>query len=302
MHSKRAWESEGLVPLLFERVVVAGVGLIGGSFALAARRAGLIGQVVGLGRQQANLELARERGIIDSYTLDPVAAVRGADLVFLAAPVRALGPLVQACAPGLAAGAVVTDAGSVKESVVAAVEAVLPPGVAFVGGHPIAGSEQAGAVHADADLFRGQRCVLTPSARSDRGALNRIGALWRGVGMEVTEMDARRHDAILARISHVPHVVAYALAKAVGDADPEALLYAGGGFRDSTRIAASPADVWQDIFLANRDSVRCALGEVMRACASFERALEANDAAALGTLIEAARAYKLGAGGGSAKS
>lgn len=287
------------MPALFERVTVAGVGLIGGSFALAARRAGLIRHVVGLGRQEANLRLALERGIIDEYQREPVAAVRDSDLVFLAAPVRALAPLARACAPGLKRGAVVTDAGSVKACVVREIDACLPEGVAFVGAHPIAGSEQAGAAHAEADLFRGHPCVITPSGRTDARAMARVRALWEGVGMVVSAMDPQRHDEILARVSHVPHVLAYALANAVAEADPEAVAYAGGGFRDTTRIAASPAEVWEDIFVANRDAVRRALGEVVRACEAFDRALAGGAEGELRALIERARAFKLGGARGT---
>lgn len=284
--------------ILFDRVTVAGVGVIGGSFALAARQAGLIGHVVGLGRREANLELARERGIIDSYELDPVAAVYDADLVFLSAPVRALGALVRSCTPGLKPGAVVTDAGSVKAPVVEEIEACLPTGVSFVGAHPIAGSEQSGAGAANADLFRGHRCLITPSVRTNPAAAAKVRELWCGIGMRVSDIDPVRHDELLARVSHVPHVLAFALVNAVGDADREAFEFAGSGFRDTTRIAESPADVWLDILLANRDQVRRGLGEVMRACESFDRALEAADEAQLAALIEAARSYKLGSSNG----
>jgi prephenate dehydrogenase len=278
------------VAVLFERMTVAGVGLIGGSLALAAKRAGLVGHVVGLGRGEANLKLARERGIIDEYSHDPATAARGADLLFLSVPVRALAPVLHACAPALAAGAVVTDAGSVKGAVLDAVEGELPAGIAFVGGHPIAGGEQAGAAHADPDIFQAQRCVLTPGAAATPAATAKIRALWEGVGMTVTEMDAGRHDDILARVSHLPHVLAFALMNAIGD--DETLSFAGASFQDMTRIAASPTDVWRDIFLANRDAVRAALAEVSAACDDFDRALAAEDEAALVEWIETARARK----------
>ncbi len=276
--------------LLFERMAVAGVGLIGGSLALAARKAGLVRHVVGFGRGEANLRLARERGIVDEYTLDPLVAARDADLLFLSVPVRALGPVVRACAPSLKPGAVVTDAGSVKSAVVDAVERELPPGVAFVGGHPIAGGEQAGAGSADATIFLGQRCLLTPGRTSSAAAVAKVRALWEGVGMVVSELDAGRHDEILARVSHLPHVLAFALMNSV--ADEEALTYAGASFRDLTRIAASPTEVWRDIFLANRGATREALAEFRRACDEVDRALEAGDEAALVAWIEAARARK----------
>lgn len=276
--------------LLFERMAVAGVGLIGGSLALAAREAGLVRHVVGFGRGEANLRLARERGIVDEYTLDPLQAARDADLLVLSVPVRALGSVVRACAPSLKPGSVVTDAGSVKAAVLDAVERELPPGVAFVGGHPIAGGEQAGADHADATIFKDQRCLLTPGPASTPEAVSKVRALWEGVGMVVSEIDAARHDEILAKVSHLPHVLAFALMNAVDD--DEALAYAGASFRDLTRIAASPMEVWRDIFLANRRATREALADFRRACDELDLALEGQDEASLVAWIEAARARK----------
>ena len=150
------------MPRLFERVTIAGVGLIGGSLALAAREAGLIGAVTGLGRSVANLRTAQQRGIIDRYSHDPLAAARDADLLLLAVPVRTMAAVAQACAPALRVGAVVSDVGSVKLSIIRDVEAALPAGVSFVGAHPIAGTEESGAAAARADLFRGSRCIITP--------------------------------------------------------------------------------------------------------------------------------------------
>ncbi|HVM98090.1 MAG TPA: prephenate dehydrogenase/arogenate dehydrogenase family protein, partial [Candidatus Acidoferrales bacterium] len=227
------------MPRLFERVTIAGVGLIGGSLALAARAAGLIDEVVGLGRGAANLETARRRGIVDRYSHDPLEAARDADLLLLAVPVGAAASVVQTCAPALRAGAVVSDVGSVKASVVRDVEAALPAGLAFVGAHPIAGTEASGAAAADAALFRGSRCIITPAARSTPAATAKIHALWEGVGMAVESMPAERHDAILAWVSHLPHVLAFSFVDALIAVDRGYASYGGPSFRSLTRVAAS---------------------------------------------------------------
>ncbi len=275
---------------LVERMAVVGVGLIGASLALAAKRSGLVGSVVGVGRGVGNLELARERGIIDDFTHDPAAAAQDADVLLLAVPVGALAAVVRAAAPALRPGTIVTDAGSVKGAVLGAIEAELPAGVAFVGGHPIAGGEQAGAAHADVELFRDRLCILTPGPTSTAAARACVRALWEGVGMRVIEMDADRHDEVLAQVSHVPHVLAYALMNAMDDT--EALAFAGPSFRDLTRIAASPTEVWRDIFLANRHALHRTLARVRRAIDDIDRALADADAEALTERIAAARERK----------
>ena len=203
----------------FERAAIVGVGLIGGSLALAARAAGQIGEIVGIGRSEANLAVARERGIVDRVVRDP-AELGPIDLVVLAVPVRSTATMAQALLPHLRPGTVVTDVGSVKGSVVTGCEAVLPADRPFVGAHPIAGSERAGAAAADAALFRGAPCILTPSPRTDRGALARVRALWEGVGARVHEMAAAEHDRALAWVSHLPHVVAYSLVGALARSLP----------------------------------------------------------------------------------
>jgi prephenate dehydrogenase len=196
--------------VLFERVAIVGVGLIGGSLALAARQAGLIGSVVGVGRGAENLATAKARGFIDRATTDP-EAVGAVDLVVLAVPVRSTEPVVRQLLPHLEPGTVLTDVGSVKAPIVSALEPLCPEPLSFVGAHPIAGSERAGAAAADEALFRGARCVVTPTARTDRTALEKIETLWRGVGATVERMSPEAHDRALAWTSHLVHVVAYAL-------------------------------------------------------------------------------------------
>jgi len=284
--------------LPFERAAIVGVGLIGGSLALAARAAGLIGEVFGLGRSAANLDVARQRGIIDHAVQDP-AAIGPVDLVVLAVPVRSTARMAAALLPHLRPGTVVTDVGSVKGEVVAQCEAALPADRPFVGGHPIAGSERAGAAAADAGLFRGAPCVLTPTARTDATALAAVRALWEGGGARVSEMTPAAHDRALAWVSHLPHVVAYALVGALAGADGQLAALAGGSWRDATRVAASPAELWRDIFLANREAVLAATDAFGAEVARLRAALAAGDEPALLALLERAVAARgAGQGGG----
>jgi prephenate dehydrogenase len=289
------------VSLRFERMTVAGVGLIGGSLALAAREAGLVGEVVGYGRSRANLDLARARGIVDRVADEPAAAVAGADLVVLAAPVGACAALAAAMRPHASPGTVLTDVGSVKGTVVEALERAWGATGPVVGGHPIAGSEASGAAAARADLFRGQRCILTPTPATDTAALARVRALWAGVGAEVEEMPPAVHDEILARVSHLPHLVAYALVTAIGDAtiDGRTLLaYAGGGFRDTTRIAGSLPELWRDIALANAGALGAALAEFRAALDRLATLVAAGDGPGIERALAEARALRARLGTG----
>lgn len=262
---------------LFERMAIAGVGLIGGSLAAAAKAAGLVGEVVGFGRTRENLELAQRRGLIDRFCLDPAEGARGADLLVLAVPVQSFAAIVAAAAPSMADGGIVTDAGSVKASVVRDVESVLPAGLSFVGAHPIAGSEATGAGAADSNLFRGHECILTPSARSTPEATAKVRALWQGVGMSVTEMDAARHDQVLAWVSHLPHAISFALVRALTRCDASYADHAGPSFRDLTRIAASSPEMWRDIFVTNRAALDNAIDAFATALDELRATLASGD-------------------------
>jgi len=240
------------------KLAVLGVGLIGGSFALALKQAGCVGEVTGIGRGLPNLEKAIELGVIDRYCRDLAAGVADADLVFVATPVQTIAPLVLELALHLKPGAIITDGGSVKESLIEAIEPQLPAGVHFVPGHPIAGTEKSGAEAAFPTLYQNRRCILTPTARTDPAALALVRRLWEVVGSEVVVMDAHKHDRILAAISHLPHMVAYALVNAVGSYDrfeENILEYSAGGFRDFTRIASSDPTMWRDIAESNREAL-----------------------------------------------
>jgi prephenate dehydrogenase len=265
---------------LVDRLAIAGVGLVGGSLGLAVREAGLAREVVGFGRGAENLEIARRRGLVDRATRDAAEAVRDADVVVLAAPLGACAALAATLRPHARRGAVLTDVGSAKAEIVPALERAWAGVGPVVGGHPIAGSETSGAAAARADLFRGHRCILTPTTTTDRAALARVRALWEGVGARVEETSPEAHDRILAYVSHLPHLVAYALAAMAGDATVEgraALDWAGTGFRDTTRIAGSPPALWRDVALANAAAVGAALDAFRAALEEIEGRLAAGD-------------------------
>ncbi|HVB81150.1 MAG TPA: prephenate dehydrogenase/arogenate dehydrogenase family protein [Candidatus Binataceae bacterium] len=280
---------------LFKQMTVCGVGLIGGSLALIAKREGLIERVVGLGRTQKNLDVALKRGIIDEATRDPAAAARGADLVMLAVPVRTMPETLAAMVPHLPPAAVITDVGSVKGWVVAALEPLLGTKMALVGVHPVAGKETTGAGAADESLFVGRRAIITPSARSTPDAIDRVERLWRATGSRVERMAPGEHDEILARASHLPQMVASALAAALNGArvdGREAAAYGAGGLRDTTRIAASSAEMWRDIVLTNRDAIIEALGLFRGVLEELERAIASGDVARFEEIFNRGRAMR----------
>lgn len=277
-------------------MVIAGVGLIGGSLGLAARRRSLVGEVVGYGRGEENLKTALARGAIDRYDRSPEEASRGADLVVLAVPVRSLCAVAERMLAYAKPDAVVIDVGSVKAPVVDSLAPLVTPPAAFVGCHPVAGTEHSGAANALVDLFDDQLCILTPIATTDADALARVRALWEGVGMRVETMSPAEHDRLLALVSHLPHVAAYALVSAieaerVGGRDP--LAYSGGGLRDTTRIAASHPEMWRDIFLDNRAEVLRAIDEFGAALGRLKQVMEREDAAALEAELARVRAARM---------
>ena len=286
-------------PLLEPVLAVVGVGLIGGSFAAAARASGAARQILGTGRDRASLQRALELGLIDKAVTLP-QALEEADMVMLATPVGAAASLLETIQPLLGANTVLTDAGSTKLELVHAARRVLGSKLPqFVPGHPIAGAERAGPEAADAGLFLQRHVVLTPTPETDTGALARVQNLWTRCGARVMSMPADRHDRILASVSHVPHGLAAAYMWQVAtatDAD-ERLALAGSGFRDFTRIAAGSPEVWRDIFLANRQAVLQEFDEVRRALDHFEQLLHDADASTIEDFLErAALARRLWAG------
>jgi len=268
---------------------------MGGSLARAVKEAGLPWRVRGMARNPETLRAARAAGAVDETCATAAEAARGADLVVIALPVRAVPDAARDLAPHLAPGAVVTDVGSTKAVLARRVEAVLPAGVPFVGGHPIAGTEESGFEASFAGLYRGARCLLTPGTTATPAAVALVRGLWESVGMRVEVMDAGTHDRILAVISHLPHVVAYALVNAAAQADaglPGLLSYTGGGFRDFTRIAASHPAMWRDICLDNRDEVLRALDEFLAEAVRLRALIATGDEAGLEGAFAAARVVR----------
>jgi prephenate dehydrogenase len=278
--------------VLFKQLTIAGVGLIGGSFALIARKHGLVERIVGLGRTQANLDIALERGIIELATRDPMEAARGTDLLMLATPVLTFPSTLAAMTPWLPADCIVTDVGSVKGWVVRELEPLLGPSMALVGVHPVAGKETTGAIAADEELFRDRRVIVTPSARSTAQAVAKVEALWQATGARVERMAPEVHDGLLARASHLPQIAASALAAALADEyvdGKRAVEFGAGGLRDTTRIAASSAEMWRDICLTNREAILEALRLFGASFAEFEDAVEQGNADQLIALFERGR-------------
>ncbi len=269
----------------WRRLAIVGLGLIGGSIARAARARGLAAQIVAVGRTPAALELARAGGTIDLGTDDLRTGLWGADLVVLCTPVGTLPDLVRAAWPHLGSGSVLTDVGSVKGPIVTAASGCPSrPGIAFVGGHPMAGSERSGFAASDPDLFEGRLVLLTDTP--DAAAVAEVSAFWEALGSQVRVLSADAHDRGVALISHLPHLAAYGLVSA---ADGEALGLAGRGFGDTTRIAASAEALWTDIFRENRQPLLDALGHYREILARWERWIEDGDWGALEADLARAR-------------
>jgi len=239
----------------FKNISIIGIGLMGSSFALALRSNGFKGSITGIGRNRNNLARAKRRGIIDSYTTDHCRGVKEADLVLLATPVGQFENVVRDIKQHLKKGAIVTDLGSVKATIVRKLDALMPKGVHFVGAHPIAGKECSGISGATADLFRNARCILTPGKQTSAAALRRVRTLWKAVGAKTMTMTPDEHDMIYAAVSHVPHVVAYALVNSIEETRSDILRFGGRGLKDMTRIASSPTELWRDICELNRKGI-----------------------------------------------
>lgn len=277
-----------------EKLVLVGAGLIGGSFSLALRRAAAVGTVVGVGRTAASMAEARRLGIVDEVA-DDFSCAADATLVMLAMPVGQTREVLRRLAPKLGSNTVVTDAGSTKSDVVATALAELGAAMPrFVPGHPVAGTEHSGPKAAFAELFEGRKVVLTPIEQTETGALALVRDAWRACGAQVHELTPDVHDQILATVSHLPHLLAFALVDHVAsEAHAEQLFsYAAGGFRDFTRIASSHPEMWRDICLANRDALLLELSKFEGHLAGLRRSLEAADGAAVETVFLRARAAR----------
>jgi len=279
---------------LFRRLALLGIGLIGSSVARVARQRGdIAAEIVVNARTQATLDRVMELGIADRVELDPGEAVKGADCVMLCAPVGAFAGLAERIAPHLAAGAVLTDVGSTKQSVIRDVGPLVPGGVHFVPGHPVAGTEYSGPDAGFPELFQGRWTLLTPPAGTDEAAVEKVAELWRRCGSMVERMEAGHHDRVLAIVSHLPHLIAFTICGTADDlADEsrqEVVNFAASGFRDFTRIAASDPVMWRDIFLNNREALLEMLQRFMEDAQAMARAVRWGDAAYIEDKVERGR-------------
>ncbi len=278
-----------------DRLVVIGVGLIGGSVAAALRRAGKVRRVIGVGRGRANITRALQLGVIDDAVEDIAAAVKGADAVLIAVPVQQNQRVLGALADALAPGTLVTDAGSTKQDFVAAVRRIAPRHLAtVVPGHPIAGAELTGVDSASAALFDGRNVVLTPIQENDAAAVDRVETMWKACGARVSRMTPERHDRVFSAVSHLPHMLAYTLVHMIATRpDAEALFgFAASGFRDFTRIAGSSPEMWRDIALANRETLLADIEAFQQQLAELARRLRQTDGAEIERIFEAARSAR----------
>jgi prephenate dehydrogenase len=272
-----------------ETLAIVGVGLIGGSAGLAARERDVARRIVGVGRSADSLAAAERAGCIDEGTTDLAAAAGDADLVLVCTPVNRIVEHVLAASEAAHPGTVITDAGSTKDTIVRALDGALPAGVAFVGGHPLAGSEKHGPEHATADLFAGRLVILTPTPRTEPAAVEQVAAFWRALGARVLHLNPQDHDDALAVTSHLPHLAAAAIANTL----PEHLRsLTATGFRDTTRVAAGDPNLWAAIFAQNRGAVLAALGKLEQQLTEYRHAIEHDDMTTLRRLLVEAKTVR----------
>jgi len=286
---------------VYAKLAVVGCGLIGSSVVRAARKSGAAGQIAVAEASDAARARVVELAIADQVTADAAEAVRDADLVVFAVPVMSMGAAAQAAAPGLKAGATVSDVGSVKGAVADALASACPDGVFVVPGHPIAGTEQSGPDAGFAELFQNRWTILTPQPRADepyRQAVADLTRFWSAIGANVEEMDARHHDLVLAITSHLPHLIAYNIVGTAADLEEvtqaEVMKYSAGGFRDFTRIAASDPTMWRDVFLTNKDAVLEVLGRFSEDLQALSRAIRWGEGDKLFELFSRTREIRRG--------
>ncbi|MFB2550390.1 prephenate/arogenate dehydrogenase family protein [Ensifer soli] len=280
----------------FDRIALIGIGLIGSSIAHDIRAEGLAGHVAISTRSAGTLKRAEELGLGDSYHASAAEAVRDADLVVVSVPVGASGAVAAEIAPHLKTGAILTDVGSTKASVIAQMAPHVPPGVHFIAGHPIAGTEHSGPDAGFAGLFRGRWCILTPLPEADRDAVARLRAFWEALGSRVDEMDPAHHDKVLAIVSHLPHIIAYNIVGTADDletvTESEVIKYSASGFRDFTRLAASDPTMWRDVCLHNKDAILEMLARFSEDLAYLQRAIRWGDGEKLFDLFTRTRAIR----------
>jgi len=284
-----------IMNILFERMAIVGVGLIGGSLAKAVKEKKLVGEVLGVGRSEERLESARKLGIIDRYSGRMNELLGEADLVVVAGPVGVIVDLVREIIPFLKKGTIITDVGSVKKKIVEEVEAFIPGSLYFVGGHPIAGTENSGFEASFSTLFEGRKCIITPVSTTDSHALERVKELWTQVGSVVACMDSEEHDEVFAAVSHLPHIVAYSMVNSLLKAkgfEKNIFSFSAGGFKDFTRIAASDPVMWKDIALMNKDKLLSAIKLFQEYLEELKEAIEREDGERLLSEFQKSREFK----------
>lgn len=283
---------------MFQKAALIGLGLIGSSLSHVMRREGLVAHISGHARSAATRDKAVELGLVDSMHETATDAVRDADLVIICVPVGACGAVAEEIGPHLAEGAIVTDVGSVKTSVIRQIAPHMPEGVHFIGGHPLAGTEQSGPESGFASLFEGRWSILTPLPGANEAACAKLTAFWQACGSSVDRMDPEHHDLVLAITSHVPHLIAYNIVGTAADLEEvtksEVIKYSAAGFRDFTRIAASDPVMWRDVFLNNREAVLEMLGRFTEDLTALQRAVRRGDGQGLQDLFTRTRAIRRG--------
>lgn len=281
--------------MFIQRLSIIGVGLIGGSLARALKRAGACGEVIGCGRNTNNLQQAIELGVIDHYETNPARAVKNADMVVIAVPVGTMANMFASIREALSPQAIITDVGSVKASVVTDAQQHLEPHFCrFVPAHPIAGAEKTGVVASFAELFENHRVILTPLSETDSQAITMVTTMWETTGAEVINMSVEHHDEILAATSHLPHILAYNLVNTLAKMGVQENIfqYVAGGFKDTTRIAASDPNMWRDICLANRDAILKMLEHFNTEYTQFYEAIRDGDSKRIETQIKLAKTVR----------
>ena len=282
---------------LFKKITIIGVGLLGASLAKACRRYNLVEEISGFGRNRENLDKAKSLGAIDHCAKDLPEAVKDADLVVLCTPVSKIVPLIEGLLPHLKQGVVITDVGSVKGSLVHQLDNLMPEGIFFVGSHPIAGGEKSGLEGSREDLYLNEKCILTPTSKTNTYALGKVGALWQAVGMETLTLDADEHDFVFGAVSHLPHIVAYALMNTLGalrtNQDHDVTAYSGAGLKDITRIASSDPVMWRDICLSNQTNSLDLIDHFQKTLNDLRSMIEKNDGKALEEAFLVANKYRM---------
>ena len=282
--------------VIYRKIALIGIGLIGSSLARIIRREGLAEHIAIATRSAETLNRAQALGLGDSYSTDMAAAAEDADLVIVSVPVGSSGDVAQAIISRLKPGATVTDAGSTKASVIAQMQPHIPAGVHFIPGHPLAGTEKSGPDAGFADLFQNRWCIFTPLEGTDTGALDRLTKFWEACGSKVDTMDPQHHDLVLAIVSHLPHLIAYNIVGTADDLETvtasEVIKYSASGFRDFTRLAASDPTMWRDVCLHNKDAILEMLARFSEDLASMQRAIRWGDGEALFNLFTRTRAIR----------